>query len=145
MSLNWLISYVAPTTSFPKTKQKKKNQYTRDFLSLNFSLTSLLKTRSSRRSSFAFRRSSCLSRRPPGLFFVFFLRLSLFVGPRRSPASEARPSFVSGVDLESSLHLGQSVVCGSARERCCSSSVLFSKARVSLYPDEVFLLGRALG
>ncbi|KAF3577530.1 hypothetical protein DY000_02035613 [Brassica cretica] len=50
-------------------------------------------------------------------FSVFFLRLSLFVGPRRSPASEARPSFASGVDLESSLHLGQSVVCGSARGR----------------------------
>ncbi|KAF2568860.1 hypothetical protein F2Q68_00028131 [Brassica cretica] len=52
-----------------------------------------------------------------GFLFRFFLRLSLFVGPWRSPASEACPSFASGVDLESSLHLGQSVVCGSARGR----------------------------
>ncbi|KAF2607683.1 hypothetical protein F2Q68_00044747 [Brassica cretica] len=57
-----------------------------------------------------FRRSLCRLRRPPGLPFSFaFLCSSLSVGPRRSAASKAGPSFSSGVDLERSLHRSQAV------------------------------------
>ncbi|KAF3523343.1 hypothetical protein F2Q69_00048721 [Brassica cretica] len=57
-----------------------------------------------------FRRSLCRLRRPSGLPFSFaFLCSSLSVGPRRSAASTAGPSFSSGVDLERYLHRSQAV------------------------------------
>lgn len=93
-----------------------------------------------------FRRSLCRLRRPPGLPFSFaFLCSSLSVGPRRSAASKACPSFSSGVDLERSLHRSQAVGLCSARGRRSRLTGSVSSTGGRLFPDEVFPVWTWLG
>ncbi|CAN6865443.1 unnamed protein product, partial [Brassica oleracea] len=93
-----------------------------------------------------FRGSLCQLRRPPGLPFSFaFLCSSLSVGPRRSAASKAGPSFSSGVDLERSLHQSQAVGLCSARGRCSLLTGSVSSTGGRLFPDEVFPVSTCLG